>query len=344
MESKKETNFVERYFFLAIIILFSVAMLWSLLDFFTAFLGAVMFYVLSKPLIDLLLRRWKWKKSTVATLVIVISFFIILLPIGLFAAMLYQKIAFVARNPAELVKPIRHLGDVIEQKYHINIISSSIGSIQDFATNMVSSILNSSFNFFTTISMMYFFLYFMIVTNIRMEAALVLFLPFKRSQVMLFGDELKAQTVSNSVGVPLIAVVHGLLAFTAYYIANAADPVFWAIITGFASIIPLIGTALVWVPMAGYLLAQGHNWQCFFVLGWGAIVIGSSDNLIRFLLAKKMANIHPIVTVLGVIIGLRYFGIPGLIFGPLMISYLLILMRIYYMEYKKPVATKQMGA
>ena len=76
-------------------------------------------------------------------------------------------------------------------------------------------------------------------------------------------------------------------------------------------------------------------------MSWGVIVIGLSDNLIRFLLAKKMADVHPVVTVLGIIMGLRYFGITGLIFGPLLISYFIILLQIYYSEYQKPANDKR---
>jgi predicted PurR-regulated permease PerM len=71
------------------------------------------------------------------------------------------------------------------------------------------------------------------------------------------------------------------------------------------------------------------------VLGWSAIVMGSADNVIRFMLAKRMADVHPVITVLGVIMGLNYMGLPGLIFGPLLISYFMILIKIYYSTYRK---------
>ena len=333
MRNISETYTANRFFLLAIIVIIACGLLWSLIDFFTAFLGAVMFYVLSKPLVDWLTIRWHWKKSLAALLVICISFFIILLPIGLVATMLYEKIIGVAQSPATLIKPIKDFGAIIQTRYNINIVTSLIGNIQSFATQFISSIVNTSFNFFTTISMMYFFLYFMIVSTNRMEAALMLYLPFKRSQTKMFTSELRMQTFSNSVVVPLIIVIHGILLFIAYLITGVQDASFWSVISGFASIIPLVGTSLIWMPIAIYLLLQGQMWQGIFLIAWGLIVIGSSDNVIRFALAKKMANVHPVVTVLGVIIGLRFFGITGLIFGPLIISYFLILLKIYYVEY-----------
>ena len=166
-----------------------------------------------------------------------------------------------------------------------------------------------------------------------MEAAMMLYLPFKRIEMKVFIAELKLQTFTNSVVVPLIIVIHGFLLLIIYLITGVKDPAFWSVISGFASIIPLVGTSLIWMPIALYLFSQGHIWQGIVLISWGMIVIGVSDNIIRFALAKKMANVHPVVTVLGVIIGLRFFGITGLIFGPLIISYFLILMKIYYVEY-----------
>lgn len=342
MENNKQDYKVNRYFFLAVIIIFGLLLLWSLMEFFTAFLAAIMFYVLSKPLVDWLKRKWNWKNSNSAILVITVSFFIILVPIGFFATMIYSKVVQIASHPDDIIKPIKHFGEIIKQRFGVNIISvDSLAKIQSFGTQVVSSILNGSFNFFTTISMMYFFLYFMIINTGRLEAALILYMPFKRSKMQLFGNELKAQTFSNAVGVPLISVVHGFLAFVAYLIAGVADAGFWGVVTGFASVIPLVGTGLIWLPTSIYLLAQGHTWQGFFVIGWGLLIIGTSDNIIRFVLAKRMADVHPIVTVLGVIIGLKFFGITGLIFGPLIISYFLILLKIYYVEYQKPEAERQ---
>jgi predicted PurR-regulated permease PerM len=334
MENKIDSK-INKYFFLAAIIVFGMLLLWSLMQFFTAFLGAVMFYVLSKPCINFLLKR-KWKRSLIATLIMLVSFFIILLPIAFLITLLYSKVLVVAQKPEIIVEPIKHFGDIIEQRYNISLLKGNMGKIQETAASLVSGFLNSGINFFTTITMMYFFLYFMIVNYGKLEAAIVLFLPFKRSKLEIFGNELKAQTISNALGVPLIALVHGILAFIAYQIVGMKEAAFWGVITGFCSVIPIVGTALIWLPASIYLFAKGNTWQGAFLFAWGNLVIGVSDNLIRFLLAKKMADVHPIVTVLGVIIGLKYFGITGLIFGPLIISYFIILLRIYYIEYQKP--------
>jgi predicted PurR-regulated permease PerM len=183
--------------------------------------------------------------------------------------------------------------------------------------------------------MMYFFLYFMLQQRTRMEAAIVLYLPFKREKINMFGKELVAQTFSNAVGIPLIAAVQGVCAFISYTIVGVGQPGFWGVITAVTSLIPVVGSAIVWIPMSACLFATGANWQGFFLLGWSAIFVVSLDYALRLLLAKRMADVHPVITVLGVIIGIKSFGFIGLIFGPVLISYFLILLKIYYLEYQK---------
>ncbi len=181
--------------------------------------------------------------------------------------------------------------------------------------------------------MMYFFLYFMLTSSGQMEAGLIRFLPFSKRNMMTLGKELYAQTISNSVGVPLIAVAQGLCGFIAYKIAGVPEAGFWGVLTGFASVIPVVGATLIWAPVAISLFAQHQVWQGFVVLGICGGILGLMDNVIRFVLAKKMADVHPVITVLGVIMGLSFFGISGLIFGPLLISYFFILIRMYYNDY-----------
>jgi predicted PurR-regulated permease PerM len=334
---------INRYIFLSVIIMFALFLVYSLIEFFTAFLAAVMFYVLSKPLVEYLIKKKKWKKSMAALLVIAISFFIILLPISLMGTMLFGKIEQIAGNmQATIIQPLKNLDAALQQRFHITLISEkNIAQAESFITGFISSLLNQGLNLLGAITMMYFFLYFLIININRMEAAIVFYLPFGRHKIELFGEELKAQTFSNAVGVPLIAVVQGFIAYISYLIAGIQEPAFYAVLTGFASILPLIGTGLVWIPMSIYLFANGLTWQGVFILAWGLIVLSSMDNVVRFVLAKRMADVHPVVTVLGVIIGVQYFGITGLVFGPLLISYFIILLRIYYIEYQKPVPARK---
>jgi predicted PurR-regulated permease PerM len=250
--------------------------------------------------------------------------------------MLYKKALVVSQNTNQIIDPLRKLDIQIRNQYHFTLLSEkNLEQIQPIISNFISSLLNQGFNLLSSVAMMYFFLYFMIIHINKMEDAILLYLPFKREKISEFGDELKAETFSNAVGVPLIAIVQGIFAYVAFLFTGVNEPGFWAVLTGVASILPIIGTGLIWVPIAIYQLAQGNTWQGITLLIWGFLILGTIDNVIRFVLAKKMADVHPVVTILGVIMGLQYFGITGLIFGPLIISYFILLLKMYYMEYQK---------
>lgn len=321
--------------FLIIIICFGLLIAYSLREYFPAFLGSVLFYVLFKGWMEKLVRGHKWKKGRAAILIIVVSFFIVFLPITFFVTMVYNKVVPIASNPTALLPYVTQMDSTFQEKFGIQIITpKNIETLQEAGTKIASGALNQGLVFFSSIVMLYFFLYFMLTNFNRMEASIVLSLPFRKSKIKMFGEELKAQTFSNAIGIPLIAAAQGLFAYIIYLIAGVPESGFWAILTGFASVIPIVGTGIIWLPVSVYLFAIGHTWQGIVVVLWSALIMGSMDNVIRFLLARKMADVHPVVTVLGIILGLEYLGITGLIFGPLIISYFGILLKIYYADYQ----------
>ena len=132
----------------------------------------------------------------------------------------------------------------------------------------------------------------------------------------------------------MIAIIQGLLAWAYYTWVGLSEPGFWAVLTGLSSVIPIVGAGIIWVPISIYLMANVGIAEGIGLIAWGSLLMGVMDNVVRFVLAKKMADVHPLVTLLGVIMGLKYFGITGLIFGPLLISYFLILLKIYYQEFQ----------
>lgn len=331
----KEGNKLNKTIFMIVIILFGVLLVYSLKEYFPAFLGSIMFYVLFKSWMEYLVGKRKWKKNKAALLIILVSFFIVLIPVILFFSMIYNKVAPVINHPEEFLGYLKEIDHNLTDKFGIELFSDkNIQKLQSTGSDIASGIVNEGFAFFAAITMMYFLLYFMLVNFNRMEASILLSLPFSNSKIKMFGSELKSQTFSNAIGVPLIAVIQGAFAFGIYYITGLPSAAFWAILTGFSSVIPIVGTGIIWLPASLYFFATGQIWQGLVVIGWCALIMGSMDNVIRFVLAKKMADVHPVVTVLGIIFGLHYLGITGLIFGPLIISYFLILLKIYFAEYQ----------
>ncbi len=325
-----------RYFFLAIIIVFGMLLFMSLLQFFIAFLGSVIIYILTRRYMSMLVKKYHWRRSLAASVIMIISILIIMLPIAILGFMLYSKGKFYITHPEMMVAGLKKVQQQLQDNYNLTILSDeNIATVKQYGAGLIKTLLNESMNFFVSFSILYFFLYFMLVGFGRLEASIVFFLPFKRNKIEIFGKELIALTYSNAVGVPAIAVAQGVVAYIAYLIAGLPEPGFWAVVTAFTSILPIVGTGLVWLPLAIYLFMIHHTWQGIFIAAWGLLVLGITDNVVRFILAKKMADIHPICTVLGVVMGLKLFGITGLIFGPVLISFFVILLKLYYFEYQR---------
>lgn len=138
---------------------------------------------------------------------------------------------------------------------------------------------------------------------------------------------------SNAIGIPLVAIIQGITAFIGYSIFGVQDALLLGILTAIFSVIPILGSMLIWGSLSLYLLASGMQNSGIGVGLWGFFAVGSIDNIARFLLQKRIGNIHPLITIFGIIIGVSLFGFIGLIFGPLLLSMFILLVKIYTDEF-----------
>lgn len=146
---------------------------------------------------------------------------------------------------------------------------------------------------------------------------------------------------SNAIGIPLLAVVQGIVAYIGYLIFGAPSPLFWGVLTCFATIIPIFGTALVWLPLAGYMALAGEWGPAVGLTLYGGLVVTHVDNVVRFVMQKKLADTHPLVTIFGVFIGLSLFGFMGVIFGPLLLEMFVFCVNIFKKRYLDGTPDKQ---
>ena len=175
-------------------------------------------------------------------------------------------------------------------------------------------------SFAVNIFVLVFVLYFMLIGGKKMEQYVNDLLPFNAINTRNVINEINMIVRSNAIGIPLLAVIQGGVGMIGYWIFGAPNILFAGFLTCFASIIPMVGTALVWLPIAVYMALTGNWFQAIGLTLYGGLVISQLDNLIRFIIQKKMADIHPLITVFGVVIGLSLFGFMGIIFGPLLLS------------------------
>lgn len=293
------------------------------------FLGAIIFYVLGKPLVEFFNRKFGNRKSLSAILVILISFIIVLVPLYFFSKMFYLKLAsFIDKES------LSSYLEIINSKVKLYtgqelITEKNIAQIQNSIATWATSFLTESFSAIGNLGVMYFILYYLLANTGNIEGLLNTYLPFDAQNLSLLGKELENQVFSNALGAPVLATLQGVVASIGFYFFNLPEPIFWGMVAGLFSIIPFVGSALIWFPAAIIQILNNNIWQGVAILIFGILIISTIDNVFRFIFQKKIADVHPLITILGFIFGVKVFGVSGLIFGPLTLSYFLILLKIY---------------
>ena len=310
--------------------LFGLFLIYLLRDFITPFLGALIFYVLFKPFMDKLVDKYNWKENTAVLLIILLSFISVLIPIMSLTLLLYSKMAAALNDPSSLINFVHIVDNKIQSGLGIVLFTdANMNEFKSKASTLIPSMLNELAWTLGNIAIMYFILYYLLIERKNVTAEINTYLPFDEKNIELLAQDLKSMTHSTIIGVPAIGIIQGTAAGIGYWLFGLNEPIFWAIITGFVSIIPLVGTTLIWAPAGLFLIAQGHTWPGIGLLLYGIVVIASIDNIARLLIQKKIADVHPVITIFGVIIGLSTFGLPGLVFGPLMLAYFVIFIKMY---------------
>jgi len=327
-------NQIRQIFFIVILIGLGLLLFFELYSFLPAVLGAITLYILMRKWMFYLTYVKKWKKSLAATTLMVLSMVVILFPIFILINMLSSKVTYAIEHSNELVVALKKVVSDIELRFNMDLVSDeNINKLGTSIANGIPKLLNATFNTLTTIFFMYFILYFMLMNGRRMEVALYEHIPLHDENVDKLGKEVNSMVVSNAIGIPLIALLQGVVAVIGYLIIGVKEPWFWFVVTCITAMLPVVGAALAYVPIAIIFFANGDTTQGIAMLIFGFGIIGLVDNVFRFTLAKKIGNVHPLVTVFGVIVGLKVFGFIGLIFGPLLISLFMLLLRIYSNEF-----------
>jgi predicted PurR-regulated permease PerM len=329
-----DTNLLRQIFFIALIVFLGIILFRELNFFFSAFLGAVTFYIMMRERMFYLVEKKGWKRPGAAWVLMLLSFFIILVPIGLLGNILYAKISYVVSHSAELLNSLKSTSAQLSSKMGYKIIDpNSIDKLGTRLTELLPKVLNVTFNTLTQIASMYFMLYYMLVYGREMEESLYEYIPLKDANVDRIGTEVRVMVISNSIGIPLIAVIQGVVGLIGYLLIGVPEPWLWFVATTLTAMLPVIGAALVYGPLTIMFFVQGHTGQGIAMGIWGFGVIGLVDNLFRLIVNKRLGDIHPLITLFGVLVGVQLFGFIGLIFGPLLISMFILLLKIYSSEF-----------
>jgi predicted PurR-regulated permease PerM len=318
-----------RVLIVSITLLFGAFLLYALKGLFSAFLGASVMYVLFRPALIFLHVKKRWPRWLCAWVIMLISFLILVLPFVVVGLMIAEKVTEFLENKEAITSIFQNLEKFIGVNFNdLELIDKGFKFLEENLAGGLGNILSSTAGLLLTISMMYFLLYFMIYSFKSFEAGILKYMPFGNDQSDLFALELRNSTFSNVLGQGFIALVQGALVALGFYLFNYPDALFWGTVSFFLSFLPVIGAPIVFVPAALIALAHGDSQDGYGLLLWGFLLVTNIDNVLRYFISKYVANTHPIIAIVGVIIGIPVFGILGLVFGPLLISWFLLMLRV----------------
>ncbi|MEO6613537.1 MAG: AI-2E family transporter [Chitinophagaceae bacterium] len=331
---------IKQVLLLFLIILLIILSVRELTLFLPGILGAITLYILSRANYFQLVYHKKWKKGRAAGLYMLYYLFLLGLPVFLAVTLISPKINAFLSDPTATIESVKQAVNQVQQKIGITIASEkSLSGALDKITAFIPSILNSTATLIANLATMLFFLYFMLYNGREMEKTLFRIIPLKDSNTAMLASETKKIVKANALGIPLISIIQGLTATLGYFIFGVKEWALWGFLTGVFAFFPIVGTMIVWVPLVIYTFVSGSsNTMAIGLMLYSIIVTGNVDYVSRITIMKKIGDVHPTITVLGVIVGLGLFGFIGLIFGPLLVSYIIVLFKIYMNEFVEPLA------
>lgn len=325
-----------KYSLITIILGLGLLLFLKMTPFMGGILGACTIYIMVRDQMLYLTQKKKIRKSVTAIILLIEAILCFLVPLSLAVWLLISKLQTVNVDTATFVDTITNLADWIRRKTEYDLLSKeNISSIASILPGIGQFLMGGISSFAVNLFVLVFVLYFMLIGGTKMEQYIYELLPFSDSNKKHVMNKINMIVRANAIGIPLLAIIQGAIATLGYYLFDAPSALLFGFLTCFATVIPIVGTTLVWFPLAAYMAISGDWPHAIGLLLYCGLIVTNIDNLIRFILQKKMADTHPLITIFGVVIGLSLFGFMGVIFGPLLISIFILCVNIFKEQYLK---------
>jgi predicted PurR-regulated permease PerM len=336
MNSPEPVNFgqLEDKTFLWLVVLVSLAFAWILWPFFGAVLWGTILAIVFTPLYRRLSRSLGRKRTTAAVVTVLIVLLIVILPVTFVAMLLlqegfnvYEKLQSGELSPTRYLQAIfgslpAWMTDLLDRFGLTNLsliqerLSSGLAKGGQFIATHLLSIGQNTFDFIVNLFIVLYLLFFFLRDGRELSRRISTALPLRPQQQRQLMDKFTGVIRATIKGTLVVAVAQGALGGLIFWFLGVYAPVLWAVVMGFLSLLPAVGTAIIWVPVAIYFLVTGALWQGIVLIVFGVLVIGLVDNLLRPILVGKETKIPDYVILMATLGGMAIFGINGFVIGP----------------------------
>lgn len=327
-----------------LVAILGIVIIIALFPYASGLLGAPVLYVVFAPLHEWLVRRLR-SRSVAAGIVVVVAIVGIVLPAAYMVSLLVGQAQDAVKQV--LASPLLQRLDALTiGGFHVGPQIKEVGSRAiSLAGGSAISLLGTATRLTLNLLFTFFGLYYILLDPAAAWNGLRPAIPFSDSNVEILKQRFGAVTISTLIGTGLAALVQGAMVGLAFLVSGLGNPMFWGSVTVLLSVLPVVGSGMVWGPAAALLISRDETGLAIGMILWGLIAVGNVDNFIRPYVASRFAQTHPLITLVGAVAGVSYMGIIGLLIGPLALSYFFELLAMYQREFlTPPVATVRTDA
>ncbi|MBC7716499.1 MAG: AI-2E family transporter [Pseudorhodobacter sp.] len=343
-------HYLESRALLVLLIVVSLGFGWVLLPFYGTILWSAIMALLFSPLYRWWLPRLRRRRTVAALLTLLIMVVMVILPFALVTAALaqeaagvYQRIQTGAWNPAVylqgvfdalprwLTVPLNSLGFTDFAALQRKLVLVLTQGSQLIAAQALS-IGFDTFDFVARVFIMLYLAFFLIRDGDAVLRAVRRAIPLAAEHQRELAEKFVTVTRATVKGNLLVALIQGLLGGLAFWFLGVQSALLWAVLMAVLSLLPAVGAALVWAPVALYFFANGAVWQSVALVAWGVLVIGLVDNLLRPVLVGKETRMPDYLVMISTLGGLAVFGINGFVLGPVIAALFIAVWHIYAVE------------
>ena len=293
--------------------------------------------VVFAPAYDLIFKITN-SKNLSSTIICIFLALLIILPIWFLTPIILRQ-SFEVYQFAQQIDFVTPLKSFFPSLFASEEFSEEIASILfSFVTNLANSAVNSFSKFilnfpafFFQLIVVFFTLFFVLRDKEQFSEYVKGISPFSKDVEKKLFKSSRNITLSVIYGQVFIGIIQGIIIGIGFFIFNVNNALFLTLIASLAGIFPVIGTAIVWIPVAIFLFIGDSTFASIGVVIFG-VFSSSIDNILRPMIVSRRARMHPLILLIGMIGGLFFFGILGFILGPLILAYIFIILETYRKE------------
>jgi predicted PurR-regulated permease PerM len=345
--SQRGMQKIEDHAFVLLVVLATLAFAWVLAPFYGAILWALVVALLFNSLNLRFCKAMGQRRSLASAVTVLIVIVIVIVPLILISAALGQQASEVYRmlqsGELDIVLYLQRILDAMpgwmrDILNHFGLTDLAAARAQLTAALTQASQLIAAralgiglgaFDFVIGLGVMLYLLFFLLRDGDSLLKRVKSAVPLRAEQKSLLLGRMSVVVRATVKGGVIVALVQGMLGGLAFWVLGIPAALLWAVVMAFLSLLPSVGAAIVWGPVALYLLATGNIWQGLVLSGYGVLVIGLADNLLRPFLVGKSAKLPDYIILLSTFGGIGMFGLNGFILGPLIAAIFMVSWEIF---------------